>query len=184
MSQDCREQKSSNNKRYERAEKTIDGYKDDLVSCLLMMENKKENVKKRVWLAEDFKQPSEADMMCNIDGDTFFLFTKNTWIGDSGALCHIMNNDTGLFEIINISKLIQRSSGIMPAMKKGKLYVNVQQVNGTEWFHMLWPMKFCPKAGANLFSVTCKFLQGKTTLIVHQNNIMIKSMDGNVILDC
>ena len=48
MSQDCREQKSGNNKRYERAEKAIDGYKDDLVSCLLMMENKKENVKKRV----------------------------------------------------------------------------------------------------------------------------------------
>ena len=47
-----------------------------------------------------------------------FLFRKNTWIKDSSALCHIMNDDSSLFEVININKLIQGSSGIMPATKK------------------------------------------------------------------
>ena len=55
----------------------------------------------------------------------FFSFTKNTWMGDSGALCHITNDDTGLLDIIDINELIQRGSVIMPAMKKGELYVNI-----------------------------------------------------------
>ena len=44
-------------------------------------------------------------------------------------------------------------------------------------------MKFCPKAGANLFSLTCKLSQGNTILSDDQNNIMVKSMDGNIIFD-
>ena len=51
-----------------------------------MMEMKKENVKKKVWFMEDIKQLSEASMMCAVNVDTFFLFTKNTWIRDF-ALC-------------------------------------------------------------------------------------------------
>ena len=74
---------------------------------------------------EDVKLPSEAAMMCIINGDTFFLFTKNTWIGDSGVQCHITNNDTGAFDIIDINMLIQGSSSTMPAMKKGNLNVNI-----------------------------------------------------------
>ena len=70
---------------------------------------------------EDVKQPSEADMMCTIYGRTFFSFTKNTWIGDSGASCHITNDNTGLYDISDIDKLIQGSSGILLAAKKGKL---------------------------------------------------------------
>ena len=64
---------------------------------------------------ENVKQPSEASMMCTIDGASFHLFTKNTGIGDSGALCHITNDDKGMFDIIKIDKLIQGSSGTMPA---------------------------------------------------------------------
>ena len=70
---------------------------------------------------EDFSQLSKASMMCIIDGDTIFIFMKNTWIGDSGASCHITNNNNSLFNIININELIQGSSSIMHAMKKGKL---------------------------------------------------------------
>ena len=87
-----------------------------------MSENKtKENEKKKVQLAEDVKQPSEAGMICTIDGNTFFVFMKNTWIRDLGMSCHITNDNTGLYDIININESIQGSSGIMPAMKKGKL---------------------------------------------------------------
>ena len=130
---------------------------------------------------EDVKQTSE---MCTIDGDTLYLFTKNTWIGDSGASCHITNGDTGMYDVTDINELIQGSSGIMPATKKDKLHLYVQQVNGTEWVHILWPMKFCPKAGANLFCLTCKLLQGNMISSDHQNNIMVSSTSGNIILDC
>ena len=67
---------------------------------------------------EDVKQPSEAGMMCTINGDTSLSFTKNMWIGDSSASCHIMNNDTTSFDIIDINESIKGSSHIMPATKK------------------------------------------------------------------
>ena len=62
--------------------------------CSLTGESKKEIDRKNVRLIENVKQPSEAGMICTIDSD-IFLLTKYTWIGDSGASCHITNNDTG-----------------------------------------------------------------------------------------
>ena len=98
-------------------------------------------------------------MMCTINGDRFFLFTKNTWIKDSGASCHITNDDTGLYDITDIDELIQGSSSIMSTMKKSAPSQGMpSQV--TYQVHTLWPVKFCPKAGANLFSLTCELLQG------------------------
>ena len=69
-------------KRHEKAGKAIYGDEDDLVLCFLLAEFKKENVKKKVWFSENVKQPSEAGMMCTINGDRFFSFIKNTWIRD------------------------------------------------------------------------------------------------------
>ena len=89
--------------------------------------------------------------MCTIDGNTFHSFTRNTWIGDSGASCHITNNKSGMYDVIDIEESIQGSSGIMPATKKDKLQVTVRQVNGQEQVHTLWPVKFCSSAGANCF---------------------------------
>ena len=54
-----------------------------------------------------------------------------------------------------------------------------KKVDETEQVHTLWPMEFCLKAGANLFSLTCELLQGKITSD-HQNNIVVKSMDGDM----
>ena len=35
----------------------------------------------------------------------FILYVyKNTWIGDLGASCHIINDDMGLYNVINIVK--------------------------------------------------------------------------------
>ena len=98
---------------------------------------------------------------------------KNTWTGDFGVLCHITNDDKGMYDIININELIQGSSGIMPAMKKGKLQVTVCQVNRDEQVHTLQPVKFCPSAGANPFSLTCKLLQGNTISSNKFNNIVV-----------
>ena len=123
-------------------------------------------------------------MMCTIGGTSFHLFTKNTWIGDFGVSCHITNNDNGMYDIIKIDELIQGSSNIIPAMKKGKLRLTVRQVNGKEQVHTLWPVKFCPSAGANLFLLTCKLSQGHKITSNDANNIVVITPIGNIILDC
>ena len=57
-------------------------------------------------------------------------------------------------------------------------------VDGTEWVYTIWPMRLCPKAGVNLFSLTCELLQGKILSSDHQNNIVVKCTDGDIIIDC
>ena len=106
-------------KKIEKAERAIKRDEDDVVFCLLMSESKKECKIKKVWFPEDVKQPLEASKMCIIDCDTLYLFMNNTCIGDSGASCHITNDDKGLYDIANIDESIQGSSSIMLAMKKG-----------------------------------------------------------------
>ena len=122
-------------------------------------------------------------MMCTIDGNTFFSFTKNTLIRDLGASCHITNNDNGMYDVIDIDEWIQGSFDIMPAMKKCKLRVTVRQVNGEEQVHTLWPVKFCPLAGANLFSLTCKLSWGNKISSDEVNNIIMNTPSGDIILD-
>ena len=146
MSEDCRAQRYGSYKKFEKAEKAIDGDGDELLLCSLMRDSKKENntEKKKVWFVDNIKQPSEAGMMCTFDGNTFHSFTKNTWIVDSNVSCHITNDKCGMYDVIKIDKSIQRSSGIMSATKKSKLHVTVCQVNRQEQVHTLWPVKFVP----------------------------------------
>ena len=59
----------------------------------------------------------------------------------------------------------------------------MRQVNGNEKVHTLWLVKFYPKAGANLFSLTCKLLQGNKILSYYLINIVINTPNGNIILD-
>ena len=86
---------------------------DDLVLRLLMLEGKKEKVKNNFGLWRMLK-------------------CLQRLVGDYGTLCHITNNYTGLFDVTKIYKMGQGSSGSMPATKKGKLCINVHQVNGVE----------------------------------------------------
>ena len=183
MSKDCRARRNGSNKKFEEAEKAIE--EDELVLCSLMMDNKKEKntEKKKVRFVENEKQSSETGMICTIDGTSFHSFTKNTWIDNSGASCHIANDENGMYEVIEINESIQGSSDIMPATKKGKLRVTVRQVNGQEQVHTLWPVKFCPTAGANLFLLMCELLQGHKISSDNANNIVVITPNGDIILD-
>ena len=104
--------------------------------------------------------PTGTGMLCNINGDTIYSFTKNTCIDDSGTFCHITNDDTNLCNMTDIYKSIQGSTGSIPAINKVRLCINVCKIDGTEWVHTLCPVKFSPMTGAKLFSLTCKLLQG------------------------
>ena len=59
----------------------------------------------------------EAGMLCNVDGEKFYLFT---------------NNYIGLYNITDINKFVQGSSGDTSDTKKGKLCVKVHQVNSSK----------------------------------------------------
>ena len=52
-----------------------------------------------------------AGKLCMIDGETFSSFTKNMWIRDLVASCHITNYDINLYIVTNINKLVQGTSG-------------------------------------------------------------------------
>ena len=66
-------QRNGHYKKFEKAERAIDGDGDELLLCSLTSECKTEKIKKKkVRFAEDVKQPSKAGMMFTIDGNTFF----------------------------------------------------------------------------------------------------------------
>ena len=107
------------------------------------------------------KKPMEIGLLFTIDEETFHSFTKSTWIGDYGALCHITNDDAGLNDVTKINELVQGSAGNTSITKKGKLHMKVHLFDGSEWVHILWSMKYCVKVGVNLYSLTCELLQEK-----------------------
>ena len=84
---------------------------------------------------------------------------QSTWSSNSGALCCITNNDTDLYDINEINKLVHGNAGNMSAIKKGNLCMKVCQVDGTEQVCILWPMKYCTNTGAILYSLTWEILQ-------------------------
>ena len=134
-------------KKYEKAEKAIDGDEENLVICLLTMVIKKETIKKKVWFAEGIKKPMEAGMICTIDVDTFFA--------------HKEHMDWRLWCIMSHHEQLYQSGALGTCQgQKRNLHINVWQVDDTEWVHTLWQVKFHPKAGASQFSF-CKLLQGK-----------------------
>ena len=134
MSKDCREWKYDHHKKIEKAERAIDVDEDDVVLCSLMSDCKKECKNKKVWFMEDLKQPSEAGMMWMIEDDTFFWFMENTWIRDSGASCHITNDDTRLYSITNIDNLSKVPLVLCPLRKRGSYesrYAKLMGLNGS-----------------------------------------------------
>ena len=60
-------------------------------------------------------------MMCTIDDDSCYTFTKNTWIGNTGISYHIINNDTGMFDTKQINESIQGSLGKIKDTKRVRI---------------------------------------------------------------
>ena len=55
---------------------------------------------------------------------------------------------------------LQGSLASMSATKKGELYINGKEVDGSKKLKILWPGKNNARASENLFLLTCKLLQG------------------------
>ena len=117
-------------------------------------------MKNKVWFMENVKKALDAGMLCAIGIETVHSIMNKTWIGDLGASCHILQNDTRVYDVANINESVQGSSGNISATKTGKLCIKVCQDDGSELEHVPWPMKYCTKPGVNLYSLTCNLLQG------------------------
>ena len=50
--------------------------------------------------------------------------------------------------------------------------------------HIVWPVKYCIKAGTNLLSLTFKLLLGIKYLSDCKNNIAVQSKSGDIVLHC
>ena len=50
--------------------------------------------------------------------------------------------------------------------------------------NVLWSVKYCVKAGAKLFLLTCKLSEGSKISSDHKRNILVQRMNDNIILDC
>ena len=78
----------------------------------------------------------------------------------------ILPTMTDIYDIIQINESVQGSSDNISATKKGKLWKYVKTM-------VTWTMTYCTKAGANLFSLTCKLLQECRILSDCENKIVI-----------
>ena len=88
-------------------------------------------------------------------------FNENTWIGDSGASCHMTNDDSGMFDMRTIDEEITSGSGKpMTATKIGSNRVKSIQCDGTMQFFMMTNVKYVPELCCKLFSLTAAIDKG------------------------
>ena len=93
--------------------------------------------------------------MCAINKQSFYMFTKHTWIDNLSTLNHITNDDTGMYDVTNIDELEQGRSGTISVRKKEKLCTIVRQLDGSKRLNTLWPVKYSLKVGASLLLLMC-----------------------------
>ena len=84
--------------------------------CLIINDNSKQvQEKKKIDFVDKikfkalpgalFSSTHEMSMVCAIDEESFFTFTKYTWIGNLEALCYVSHDDTEVYDVTNINKL-------------------------------------------------------------------------------
>ena len=88
-------------------------------------------------------------------------FSKNTWIGDSGASCHMTNDDNGMFDWSKIDEEITIGNGKpMKATKVGSLRLETVQKDGKMRSFTMTNVKYVPDLYCKLFSVTTALDKG------------------------
>ena len=87
---------------------------------------------------------------------------KNIFIADSGASCHMIHSDKGMFDTKNIKDEITIGNGAsVLATKIGKLRATVETIDGEKKNIILTNVKHVPAlAPYNLFSITQALTQG------------------------
>ena len=58
----------------------------------------------------------------------------------------------------------------------------MRQDDGSKRLHTLWSVKYCAKAGTNLFSLTCELMQQFKINSDQKNYIVLNIVDCNIVL--
>ena len=81
-------------------------------------------------------------------------FSERTWIADSGASCHMINDDSGMFKVKTTSEKVKIGQGYMTATKIGSVKRLFVDQNGNRKIITMENVKYVPELWVNLFSVT------------------------------
>ena len=80
---------------------------------------------------------------------------NNIWLDNSGASCHMCNDDTNMFDWTPIDSHIKIGDGkYMSATKIGKLKLTVVQASGSKQEITIQEVQYVPTLAINLFSIT------------------------------
>lgn len=78
---------------------------------------------------------------------------------------------------------ISRQFQIHESSYEGKIGIKVRHIDGSEKIHTIEPMRYFKSAGANLFCLTCKLLQGSKLSSNNKEYIVLDTSNGNIMLD-
>jgi hypothetical protein len=108
---------------------------------------------------------------------------KYLWIGDTGASCHFINSDKGMFNIKRIHHAIGiGDSKTAVAVKEGSVTIMVHQRNGNKSIVTLHGCKYLPGLSNNMFSITQAISKG-WRLSNKGNYIVLEQKNGKIVFD-
>ncbi len=86
--------------------------------------------------------------------------SETTWIANSGATCHIINDSTGLYNIEHVETPVTLWDRTMvTAMMNAKLKLKMEGLEGPTTV-MLYDVKYIPEFILKLFSLSCTMKTG------------------------
>ena len=125
---------------------------------------------------------SEVANVCQIDGMTYPSFNEGTAIGDSGTSCHLFGSDEGFEDVEKIDENVTGiGENVLRAIKKGRKRCVFKQKDGSTVERVLYPAKFVPGIGRDLFSLTSEMSSGASLGSDAKRNIVLKYEDGRDI---
>jgi hypothetical protein len=88
-------------------------------------------------------------------------FTRTTWLADSAASCHLINDGTYLYNLQTIHSPVKIGNGkTMMANKMGNMRVHKVQANGDTEAFILQNVKNVPELWVNLLGIPLGFHSG------------------------
>jgi hypothetical protein len=108
---------------------------------------------------------------------------NNIWIGDSGASCHMIRDDSYMFDCRPIKSYIKVGDGkTITCNKIGKVRMMVIQNDGTSTIVVLHDCKYVPALFVNLFSIT-RALHNNWQLSNRGMSMILRKESQTIIFD-
>lgn len=109
--------------------------------------------------------------------------TKNTFIADSGATCHMRNSITGMFDLVDhVQAVTVGNSDKMYSKFRGKFKGTIIQQDGQYIDIILDDVLYIPDLWVNLFSITKILTSSNVSLANNGQLIQLKFKDQNYTL--